>query len=127
MANESGQFELGGVAIPAESILGWQQTREQVGAETVLEYSDLSMEIQQGPTSAKKWTFSWTCSGWMPPGLDSLSRTTTHTLKCEMPTALNTWATQTLTVWITARPRYTEDLRAGGGGTVAWTLSVREA
>jgi hypothetical protein len=127
MANESGLFVLGGVTVPANSILDWSQSRQIIASESVLEYSDLSMEVQQGPTSATKIALSWTCSGWMPPGLDALSRLTTHSLQYEHPTGLNTWETRTITVWITERPRYVENLRAPGGGSVSWTLAVRQA
>lgn len=127
MAGESGVFTLGGVAIPIEARLTWSQTRERVDAAIPLEYSDLSAEVQQGPTTAVKRLLTISCSGWAPPGLDALARTSSHTLVIEKPTGVNTWTSETLTVLIWQRISYTEEPSAPGGGAVRWSITLREA
>lgn len=129
MAGESGYLGLGGVTIPDTARLDWSQTRERLDACERLEYSDGSAEIQRGPWAAGvvKRLVAITCSGWQPPGLDALDRTATHTLTWEEPTDLSTWTTRTMTCWIWEPPRYTDNPRAPGGGSVAWTITLREA
>lgn len=127
MSDAWGNLSLGGVAIPVEATLTWGQTRQTVRSEVQLEFSDLTCEIQQGPTSTSKRLITLSCAGWAPPGLDALSRTSTHSLITELPSGVSTWTPTTLTVWIWEPLRYTDDLRTPGGGSVAWTITLREA
>ena len=122
-----GDLSLGGVAIPAAARLSWQQQRRRIDSTFQLEYGDLSAEIQQGPTTAVKQIIDLSCEGWAPPGLDALARTTTHALIYEKPTAENTWTPTAITVWIWEPLTYTEDPSAAGGGTVRWSVTLREA
>lgn len=127
MSGETGILSLGGVAIPDEARLTWAQTRQTIRSEVQLEYSDLSCEIQQGPVTTAKRLVTLSCSGWAPPGLDALARTSTHTLQYEALTASSTWATQTMTCWIWEPLKYSDDVRAPGGGSSSWTITLREA
>lgn len=122
-----GDLSLGGVAIPAAARLRWSQTRRTLDSAYKLEYSDLSAEIQQGTTSATKQLITLSCEGWMPPGIDALARTSTHSFTFEKPSAENTWTTTTLTVLIWERAQYTDDPSDPGGGSVRWSLTLREA
>lgn len=122
-----GTLSLGGVAIPAAARLTWGQRRQTVSSVYQLEYSDLSAEIQQGPTAATKQIIELSCEGWAPPGLDALSRTTTHAFIFEKCTAESVWTPTTITVWIWEPIQYDETPSAAGGGTVRWSLTLRQA
>jgi hypothetical protein len=124
--SDAGVISLGGVLLPEDSYLDWSQTRTVVRSQSVLEFADLSIDIQIGPTSNTKRVVSLSCSGWAPPGIDALAADGTHTLQWEEPQAGGAWATQSMSCKIIEPVRYVDNPRAPGGGTVAWTITLRE-
>lgn len=127
MPDTSKYPSLGGVTIPDTARLTWTQTREVSDGMARIEYSDGSVEVQAGPWTSARKVITIAGSGWAPPGIAALSRTTTHTLKWVELTAESTWTTRTSTVWIWEPLRVTDDPRVPGGGSSSWTITLREA
>jgi hypothetical protein len=119
---------LGGVTLPEAALIQWQQTRTVARAAARYEYSDMSAEVVVGPTSTTKRIVTISAQGVVPPGLDALSRTTTHALTYYVRDGSGVWQPVTATVWLWSEIEYRDAVWADGRlGLDAWSLMLREA
>lgn len=79
-------FELGGVVVPIEALLDFEQSYEPLGGSSVLRMMDGTAVKQQ---SWRKTRTQLSATGWVPLGLDALDFSGPLTLKCAKPVALS--------------------------------------
>ncbi len=79
-------FELGGVVVPIEALLDFEQSYEPFGGSTVLRMMDGTAVKQQ---AWRKTRTQLSASGWVPLGLDALDFSAPLVLKCAKPVAIS--------------------------------------
>lgn len=78
-------FELGGIRVPIESVLDFEQGYESIGGTALLRFMSGGAVLQ---TYWQKLRTTLSGAGWWPPGLDGLDYDAPLTLKCAAPRAI---------------------------------------
>lgn len=79
-------FQLGGVVVPLETMLDFEQSYEPFGGASVLRMMDGTAVPQ---TTWRKRRTRLSATGWVPLGLESLSYDAALVLKCAKPLAIS--------------------------------------
>lgn len=80
-------FELGGVRVPIESVIDFEQGYESIGGTALLRYMSGGAVLQ---TYWQKLRTTLSGAGWWPPGLDGLNYAAPLLLKCAGPHSIRT-------------------------------------